>query len=328
MVVLGVGGYRVATGETDVASLITFILLMFLMIRPVGQAFGAYSSVQSALGALARIQEILDLPLENADEKEHKPTSRKAKNATAIEFKKVIFSYAPPEPDAKAPVILNGVSFKIERGTRVAIVGPSGSGKSTTLSLIERFYEPQSGDILLDGQSVRGISRKDLRAQIGYVEQDAPVLAGSIRDNLLIGKPDATDKELKRVLEEVNLTEVLKRDKKGLKAEVGEQGIMLSGGERQRLAIARALLAAPPILLLDESTSSLDGINEQRMREAIDAVAKNRTMIVIAHRLSTVIDSDQIIVMQDGKIVGSGTHKQLLKSTPLYKELAATQMLD
>jgi ATP-binding cassette subfamily B protein len=328
MVVLGVGGYRVAAGETDVASLITFILLMFLMIRPVGQAFGAYSSVQSALGALARIQEILDLPLENADEISHKPTSRKAKNATAIEFKKVVFSYAPPEPDAKAPVILSGISFKIERGTRVAIVGPSGSGKSTTLSLIERFYEPQSGDILLDGQSVRGISRKDLRAQIGYVEQDAPVLAGSIRDNLLIGKPDATDKELKRVLEEVNLTEVLKRDKKGLKAEVGEQGIMLSGGERQRLAIARALLAAPPILLLDESTSSLDGINEQRMREAIDAVAKNRTMIVIAHRLSTVIDSDQIIVMQDGKIVGSGTHKQLLKSTPLYKELAATQMLD
>jgi len=328
MVVLGVGGYRVAAGETDVASLITFILLMFLMIRPVGQAFQAYSSVQSALGALARIQEILDLSLENADEIEQKPASRKAKNATALEFKKVVFSYAAPEPDAKAPVILNGISFKIERGTRVAIVGPSGSGKSTTLSLIERFYEPQSGDILLDGQSVRGISRKDLRAQIGYVEQDAPVLAGSIRDNLLIGKPDATDKELKRVLEEVNLAEVLKRDKKGLTAEVGEQGIMLSGGERQRLAIARALLAAPPILLLDESTSSLDGINEQRMREAIDAVAKNRTMIVIAHRLSTVIDSDQIIVMQDGKIVGTGTHKQLLKSTPLYKELAATQMLD
>ena len=328
MVVLGVGGYRVAAGETDVASLITFILLMFLMIRPVGQAFGAYSSVQSALGALARIQEILDLPIENSDEKAHHPVARKANNKTAIEFKGVKFAYAPSEAGTVAPVILNGVSFKIERGTRVAIVGPSGSGKSTTLSLIERFYEPQSGDILLDGQSVKGISRDDLRAQIGYVEQDAPVLAGSIRANLLIGKPNATDKELKRVLEEVNLTEVLKRNKKGLNAEVGEQGIMLSGGERQRLAIARALLAAPPILLLDESTSSLDGLNEQRMREAIDAVAKNRTMIVIAHRLSTVIDSDQIIVMQDGKIVGSGTHKQLLKSTPLYKELAATQMLD
>ena len=328
MVVLGVGGYRVAAGQTDVASLITFILLMFLMIRPVGQAFGAYSSVQSALGALARIQEIVDLPLETEDEVEHKPVARKANNKTAIEFKKVKFAYAATDATTPAPTILDGISFKIERGTRVAIVGPSGSGKSTTLSLIERFYEPQAGDILLDGQSVRGISRNDLRAQIGYVEQDAPVLAGSIRDNLLIGKPDATDKELKKVLGEVNLSEVLKRNKKGLSAEVGEQGIMLSGGERQRLAIARALLAAPPILLLDESTSSLDGLNEQRMREAIDAVAKNRTMIVIAHRLSTVVDSDQIIVMEKGKIVGSGTHHELLKSTPLYKELAATQMLD
>jgi ATP-binding cassette subfamily B protein len=328
MVVLGVGGFRVATGETDVASLITFILLMFLMIRPVGQAFQAYSSVQSALGALARIQEILDLPLENADEASDKPVRRKGSNTVAIEFKKVSFAYAPSEPGTVAPVVLNGISFKIERGSRVAIVGPSGSGKSTTLSLIERFYEPSSGDILLDGQPVTNISRRELRAQIGYVEQDAPVLAGSIRENLLIGKPDATNKELKAVLAAVNLTEVIKRDKRGLDAEVGEQGIMLSGGERQRLAIARALLAAPPILLLDESTSSLDGLNEQRMREAIDAVAQNRTMIVIAHRLSTVVDSDQIIVMQDGKVVGVGTHKQLLKSTPLYKELAATQMLD
>ena len=327
MVVLGVGGYRVASGQTEVASLITFILLMFLMIRPVGQAFGAYSSVQSALGALARIQEIVDIPLEESDEESAHSAPRKAQNKTAIEFRKVKFAYAPVDGE-KAPDVLQGVSFKIERGTRVAIVGPSGSGKSTTLSLIERFYEPQSGDILLDGQSVSKMSRASLREQIGYVEQDAPVLAGSIKDNLLIGSPNATDKQLKQVLEEVNLTEVLKRHKKGLNAEVGEQGIMLSGGERQRLAIARALLAAPPILLLDESTSSLDGLNEQRMREAIDAVAKNRTMIVIAHRLSTIVDSDQIIVMENGKIVGTGTHKQLLKSTPLYKELAATQLLD
>jgi len=327
MVVLGVGGYRVDSGTTDVASLITFILLMFLMIRPVGQAFGAYSSVQSALGALARIQEILDVPLEETDADRTDSTPRKASNKTAIEFKKVKFAYAD-QGDEKSPEVLQGISFKIERGTRVAIVGPSGSGKSTTFSLIERFYEPTSGDILLDGQRVHAMSRDSLREQIGYVEQDAPVLAGSIRENLLIGSPGATDKELKAVLAEVNLTEVLKRHKSGLNAEVGEQGIMLSGGERQRLAIARALLAAPPILLLDESTSSLDGLNEQRMREAIDAVAKNRTMIVIAHRLSTVVDSDQIIVLEKGKVIGTGTHKQLLKSTPLYKELAATQMLD
>jgi ATP-binding cassette subfamily B protein len=319
--VLGVGGYRVASGETSIANLITFILLMFTMSRPLGQAFGAYSSIQSALGALARIQEVLDIETEETNEDQKHQGKRKGNNSTAIEFRKVNFGYDQAG-------VLSNVSFKIERGTRVAIVGPSGSGKSTSFSLIERFYEPTSGQILLDGQPVTSISRSDLRAQIGYVEQDAPVLAGSLRDNLLIGKPDATDKELKAVLNEVNLNDVLKRDKRGLNAEVGENGIMLSGGERQRLAIARALLAAPPILLLDESTASLDGINEQRMREALDAVAKNRTVIVIAHRLSTVVDSDQIIVMEKGKVIGTGTHKQLLKSTPLYKELAATQMLD
>jgi len=344
IVVLGVGGYRVASGQTEVASLVTFILLMFIMIRPVGQFFGAYSSVQSALGALARIQEILDIPLEDSDIERAEKSRRSAVNKTAIEFKKVKFSYpARPEiaidkdgkpiPDAppimsEPKEVLKGISFKIERGSRVAIVGPSGAGKSTIFSLIERFYEPTGGEILLDGQAVHAISRSDLRGQIGYVEQDAPVLAGSIRENLLIGAPDATEAELKQVLQEVNLTAVLKRDKRGLDAEVGEQGIMLSGGERQRLAIARTLLSAPPIMLLDESTSSLDGLNEQRMRESIDAVAKNRTMIVIAHRLSTVVDSDQIIVIDQGKVIGAGTHKQLLKSTPLYKELAGTQMLN
>jgi len=329
--VLGVGGYRVASGETPVASLVTFILLMFLMIRPVGQAFGAYSSVQTGLGALARIQEVLDLPLEDTDAERKETPKRKAVNTTAIEFKKVTFGYAgQPNEDGsfgEKREVLDKVSFSIERGSRVAIVGPSGSGKSTTFSLIERFYEPTSGEILLDGQPVHSITRGALRSQIGYVEQDAPVLAGSIRENLLIGAPDATDKQLKAVLKEVNLTEVLKRDKRGLDAEVGEQGIMLSGGERQRLAIARTLLAAPPILLLDESTSSLDGINEQLMREAIDSVAKNRTLIVIAHRLSTVIDSDQIIVLEKGKVIGVGTHKQLVKTVPLYKELAQSQML-
>ena len=343
IVVLGVGGYRVASGQTEVASLITFILLMFIMIRPVGQFFGAYTSVQSALGALSRIQEILDIPLEDTDAERAQKSKRSAVNKTAIEFRNVKFRY-PARPEAAldkagkpipgaAPImsepkeVLKGVSFKIERGSRVAIVGPSGAGKSTIFSLIERFYEPTGGEILLDGQAVHSISRSDLRGQIGYVEQDAPVLAGSIRENLLIGSPDATEADLKKVLKEVNLTTVLKRDKRGLDAEVGEQGIMLSGGERQRLAIARTLLSAPPIMLLDESTSSLDGLNEQRMREAIDAVAKNRTMIVIAHRLSTVVDSDQIIVIDQGKVIGAGTHKQLLKSTPLYRELAGTQML-
>jgi ABC-type multidrug transport system fused ATPase/permease subunit len=326
IVVLGVGGYRVAAGETSVANLVTFILLMFLMIRPLGQAFGAYSSVMSALGALARIEEILKLPLEET-KAESKQTAAAKKTQTAIEFKKVSFSYPSAKEHRDDKPVLDSVSFKIKQGARVALVGPSGAGKSTILSLIERFYEPTSGQILLQGNPVRDLPRQQLRAQIGYVEQDAPVLAGSIRDNLLIGSPNSSDEDLKQVLAEVNLTAVLKRDKRGLDAEVGEAGIMLSGGERQRLAIARALLAAPPILLLDESTSALDGLNEQRMREAIDAVAKGRTMIVIAHRLSTVVDSDQIIVLDHGRVIGIGTHSELVKSTPLYIQLAKHQLL-
>ena len=322
IVVLGLGGLRVATGATTISSLVTFVILLFFMIGPLISAFGAYTSVMGALGALARIQEIMVLDEEESGtQAEH----RQASNTAAIEFKDIDFHY--PAEDGETKQILHAVNFRIERGQRVALVGPSGAGKSTIFSLIERFYEPTGGEILLDGQNVTEFSRQVLREQLGYVEQDAPVLAGSIRDNLLLGKATASDQELEEVLKQVNLTDVLRRDDKGLDAEVGESGIMLSGGERQRLAIARALLAKPPILLLDESTSALDGPNEQRMREAIDAVAQNRTLVVIAHRLSTVVDSDQIIVLEHGKVIGIGTHSELVKSTPLYAELAKHQLL-
>jgi ABC-type multidrug transport system fused ATPase/permease subunit len=322
IVVLGLGGLRVASGETTISSLVTFVVLLFFMIGPLISAFGAYTSVMGALGAMARINEIMVLP----EEESGVQGTRTATSDVALEFSDVSFNYQVNEGEEPNP-ILTAVDLKIPRGSRVALVGPSGAGKSTIFSLIERFYEPTSGVILLDGQPVTEFSRQDLRSQIGYVEQDAPILAGSIRENLLLGKESASDDELVEVLNMVNLGEVLGRDPKGLDAEVGENGIMLSGGERQRLAIARALLAAPPILLLDESTSALDGPNEQRMREAIDAVAKNRTLIVIAHRLSTVVDSDQIIVLERGKVVGVGTHSELVKSTPLYTELAKHQLL-
>ena len=321
IVVLGLGGLRVATGATSISSLVTFVILLFFMVGPLISAFGAYSSVMSALGALARIQEIMVI-----DEEDQGQGDLVRQGDNAVEFAQIGFHYEAGE-DEESKSILENVSFQIPRGTRVALVGPSGAGKSTIFSLIERFYEPTSGEILLDGQNVKEMSLDTLRSQIGYVEQDAPVLAGSIRENLLLGRAEATDEDLRQVLAMVNLTEVLNRDASGLDAEVGENGIMLSGGERQRLAIARALLAAPPILLLDESTSALDGPNEQRMREAIDAVAKNRTLIVIAHRLSTVVDSDQIVVLERGKVVGSGTHSELVKSTPLYAELAKHQLL-
>ena len=321
IVVLGLGGLRVATGATSISSLVTFVILLFFMIGPLINAFGAYTSVMGALGALARIQEIMVVDPERQGTGQRDP-----RNSIAVEFEGVEFHYEPETEGAEKP-ILRGVDFKIPRGNRVAIVGPSGAGKSTIFSLIERFYEPTAGVIKLDGQPVSEIGLGELRGQIGYVEQDAPVLAGSFRENLLLGSSNASDEQLLEVLEMVNLSAVLNRDPKGLVAEVGENGIMLSGGEQQRLAIARALLAAPPILLLDESTSALDGPNEQRMREAIDAVAKNRTLIVIAHRLSTVVDSDQIIVLEGGHVIGTGTHSELVKSTPLYAELAKHQLL-
>jgi ATP-binding cassette subfamily B protein len=340
LVVLGVGGARVASGAITVASLVSFIIFLFMMIAPLGNAFGAFNSVNQALGALGRIQEIIGLPSEDEQSADAVPAAA-IEVDDAVTFESVVFSY--PENAVAAPAIaeapvaetveaadrtvLHGISFSAQRGKRTALVGPSGAGKSTILALIERFYDPTGGVVRLGGVDIRGLDRTDLRSQIGYVEQDAPVLAGTIRQNLLLGAPNATNADCIEVLHAVNLTEVLERNELGLDAQVGEDGIMLSGGERQRLAIARTLLAAPPILLLDESTSSLDGLNEQMLREAIDAVAENRTLIVIAHRLSTVVDSDQIIVLDHGKVVGVGTHSELVQSTPLYKELAKHQLL-
>ncbi|WFR66602.1 ABC transporter ATP-binding protein [Curtobacterium flaccumfaciens] len=349
--VLGVGGAQVAAGTITIATLITFILLLFMMIMPLGQAMGAAVAVAQALGALGRIEEILHLPTEAQDDGAVLVAAA-VETDDAITFEHVSFRYRETA-DASGPdgavasvsserpggttrlpdaaddeqAVLHDVSFRVPRGSRVALVGPSGAGKSTTLALIERFYDPTGGVIRLGGVDVRGLDRAELRAQIGYVEQDAPVLAGTIRANLLLGSPDASEDDCVRVLEAVNLGEVLHRDPRGLDAQVGEDGVMLSGGERQRLAIARALLAAPPILLLDESTSSLDGVNEQKMRLAIDAVAEDRTLLVIAHRLSTVVDSDVIVVLEHGRVVGVGTHSELVESTPLYRDLAKHQLL-
>lgn len=341
LVVLGVGGFRVASGAITVANLVAFILFLFMMIMPLGQAFGAITAVNQALGALGRIQEIVDLPGETEGDAAITPVAAIPSEA-AISFHDVKFTYGArtvvteltAELDAVRGIepsgdltVLHGVTFEARRGQRTALVGPSGAGKSTILALIERFYDPTAGVVRLGGIDIRGLDRSDLRAQIGYVEQDAPVLAGTLRQNLLLGAPGATNEQCVDVLRAVNLTEVLERNPQGLDAAVGEDGVMLSGGERQRLAIARTLLAAPPILLLDESTSSLDGLNEQLLREAIDAVAEDRTLIVIAHRLSTVVDSDQIVVLDHGRVVGVGTHSELVTSTPLYRDLAKHQLL-
>ncbi|MEV4642697.1 ABC transporter ATP-binding protein [Actinoplanes sp. NPDC049548] len=319
LLVLGVGGARVAAGAITVGDLVAFILFLFFLVMPLGQALHAYTRLQTGLGALQRIEEVLALPEETADDRSAAPALTPTEDAVAFEH--VTFAYAG------GAEVLHDVSFTVPRGSRVALVGPSGAGKSTTLALIERFYEVTGGTIRVEGTDIRELPRPHLRGRLGYVEQEAPVLAGTLRDNLLLTAPDADDARLLRALDEVNLGVLATRTPAGLDVQVGEGGVLLSGGERQRLAIARALLANAPILLLDEPTSNLDARNEAALREAIATAAVRRTLVVVAHRLSTVIDSDRIIVLEAGRVVAQGTHRELVESSPLYRELAAHQLL-
>jgi ATP-binding cassette subfamily B protein len=326
LAVLGLGGYRVATGSIGVADLIAFILYLFLLVMPLGRFIHAWTEVQTGLGALARIQEILALPPED----DAHPERRSAPPVTGVpvaddvpllELEDVSFSYPDGTP------VLRGVSLRVPVGGRVALVGPSGAGKSTVLALIEGFYPVESGVLRWAGTDVRTIPRAALRAQLGYVEQEAPVLAGSVRDNLLLAAPGASDADLWAVLAEVGLTGVVQRSARGLDVPVGDEGVLLSGGERQRLAIARSLLVRPALLLLDEPTASLDARNESLLRQTLAAAGNDRALLVVAHRLSTVLDSDQIVVLDGGRVVARGTHAELVDESPLYRELATAQLL-
>ncbi|TKV57824.1 ABC transporter ATP-binding protein [Nakamurella flava] len=323
--VLGVGGYRVASGALTVADLVAFILYLFLLVLPLGQLLGAYAQLQQGLGALSRVEEVLDLPEEDPGPPTVPTSPRPPSGAPLLAVERLTFVHRGGD----SPV-LQDVSFTAARGTRTALVGPSGAGKSTLLGLLERFDDPAAGRIRLDGVDLRDLPRAALRARLGYVEQEAPVLAGTLRENLLLAAPDATPAQVDAVLVATGLTAVATRSPLGLDAQVGEGGVLLSGGERQRLAICRSLLARPELLLLDEPTASLDARNEAALAQALRAVQQHgdgTALVVVAHRLSTVVDADQIVVLDGGRVVGVGTHTELLDRTPLYRELAATQLL-
>ncbi|MCW8103640.1 ABC transporter ATP-binding protein [Streptomyces tauricus] len=318
--VLAVGGARVATGAIEVSTLVAFLLYVFYMISPIQQVVGAVTQYQSGAGALARIQEALRLPAEPPAG--HVELPYWIVEPAAVTFDDVRFRYADG-----MPYVHHGVSFAVPARGMTAFVGPSGAGKTTVFSLIERFYDPESGTVALDGRPVSDWELPRLRSAIGYVEQDAPVLSGSLRENLLLGNSEADEATVAWVLATTRLDGLVARLPQGLETLVGHRGTRLSGGERQRVAIARALLRCPRLLLLDEATSQLDAVNEAALRDTIADVAQSTTVLVVAHRLSTVTMADRIVVMDAGRVRAVGTHGELVAGDPLYAELAATQFL-
>jgi ABC-type multidrug transport system fused ATPase/permease subunit len=323
LAVLGVGGLRVASEALPVSSLIAFLLYLFLLADPVASLVNGASQLQAGLAAVVRLQELQNLP---SEPRTMPGTSRfvSSSGPASVAFTGVWLRYRYPQDSAW---VHRDLTFELPPGGMTAIVGPSGSGKSSIFALLERYYEPQSGTISVDGRDISGWPLPELRAAIGYVEQDAPILAGTLRENLCLATPDATEDDLRAALTLTRLDNLLERLPNGLDTPLGHRGTTLSGGERQRIAIARALLRHPRILLLDEATSQLDAVNELALRDLIEAVAFTTTVLVVAHRLSTVTSADRILVMDAGQIRAAGTHGELLGTDDLYRQLAATQLL-
>ncbi|WP_242887278.1 ABC transporter ATP-binding protein [Actinomadura litoris] len=348
LVVLLVGGTRVAGGTGSVADLVAFLLYMLYLTAPLGSIFEAFSAVQQGTGAVHRITEALALPRETdaasglpatprppgatsepagaevsagpcaqggtvADE----PPGVNGGRAAALEFREVWFGYRRGRP------VLRGVSFQVPAGGHVALIGRSGAGKSTVFALAERFYDPDRGEVLVEGVRADSLSRDGHRSRIGLVEQDCPVLDGTLRDNLVYAVPEAGEEEIRRAVAMTNLDELVSRLPEGLDTRVGEHGRELSGGERQRLAIARALVARPRLLLLDEPTSHLDLESEVALHRTIDEAAGRCALLVIAHRFTTVRAAAGVIVLDEGRIAASGTHEQLLETSAYYRDLAS-----
>ena len=323
LAVLGVGGARVASGALAVSSLIAFLLYLFLLTDPVTSLVNGATQLQAGLAAVVRLHELERLPVEPAD------TRRSTRPAwspgpASIAFTEVWFRYRYP-PDG--PWAHRGLTLELPPGGTTAIVGPSGAGKSTIFALLERYYEPDSGSIALAGRDIRTWPLPELRAAIGYVEQDAPILAGTLRDNLRLASTDATDEDFRAALTLTHLDGLLDRLPQGLDTPIGHRGTTMSGGERQRIAIARAVLRRPRVLLLDEATSQLDAVNELAVRALIETVAPTTTVVVIAHRMSTVTSADRILVMDAGRVRASGSHAELAGTDDLYRRLATTQLL-
>ena len=312
------GGYQVMQGATTPGELAAFFLYALIIAGPIGTFVRLYTQIQEARGAIQRVYEILDT--EPIVQNPENPVS--LENITgSIQFENVSFGYQDTG-------VIHDVSFDVLPGQTVALVGPSGAGKSTIIKLLLRFFDPNSGTIRLDGHDIRTLDRKSFLSQIGLVPQETLLFGGTVRENILYGKLDATEAELEEAAQKANAHEFITNMEKGYDTIVGEKGTKLSGGERQRIAIARAILKDPKILVLDEATSSLDNRSESLIQEGLEILMAHRTTFIVAHRLSTIHKADQIIVLDKGCIVETGQHENLMNNKGLYHTLYTMKMLD
>lgn len=311
--ILGIGAWRAQHGLLEISSLIAFLLYAFQLMGPISELTQNVTALQSGVAAAGRIREINTIDLEPATALQPSP-QLPGKAGPVLELREVTAGYGPDV----APAV-RGLDLRIRRHGHTAIVGPSGAGKTTVFSLLLRFLEPTGGELLLDGRPYATYRHDEVRAKLAYVEQETPIVPGTIRDNLLFTHPEATDEELREILHAVRLEATVDALPQGWDTPLSSAQV--SGGERQRIALARALLRTPEVLLLDEATAQLDGLTEAALQECIRARAAAGAVVTIAHRLSTVLDADEIVVMQEGRIRARGTHAELLESDPLYREL-------
>jgi ATP-binding cassette, subfamily B, bacterial len=320
--VLWKGAHAVVRGEMTGGQLGQFLLYAGYVAIAAASLSEMWGEVQRAAGAMERL-----LELENAQptiQAPAQPVALPVPGRGELSFENVTFRY-PSRPEAKA---LDGFNLQVRRGETIAFVGPSGAGKSTTFQLLLRFYDPESGRVLIDGVDITQADPLAVRSRIGLVPQDTVLFAASARENIRYGRPGASDAEVEDAAQAAAADEFLRKLPEGYDTFLGERGTRLSGGQRQRIAIARAILRDPPILLLDEATSALDAESERLVQAALERLMQGRTTIIIAHRLATVLQADRIVVMDHGRIVAQGTHTELVRGNELYARLAALQFAD
>jgi subfamily B ATP-binding cassette protein MsbA len=321
VVVLWQGGRLVLAGELTAGTLVAFLLYAVTIAGAISSLAGFWGNLQEAAGAAERIFELLARPVDLADPPEPRPLPRPLQGRVA--YRDVAFRYGP-----ELPRVLEGIELEIEPGETVALVGASGAGKSTLASLLPRFHDPEAGAVTVDGVDVREVALEELRGAIGIVPQEPMLFAGTVRENLLYGNLEATEAEVEAAVEAAHAAVFVRELPDGLDQLVGERGVTLSAGQRQRLAIARVMLKRPRILILDEASSSLDAESERLVQDALDRLVEDRTTVVIAHRLSTVIRADRILALDGGRIVERGTHAELLQRSGIYRTLYQRQFED